>query len=173
MPLEIVSEPPAYTNLDASTGPKHGVHPAAKAIPMSTELYHLVIFFGVFTLPLNLAKSNLINPVIFNPKSIISTPLIFATTSLFLMNIFPKKLAEVPIIINIIVNPNTNPNVLVNANSLLSCTSLSKVEPVIYIIYPGIIGNIQGVKNDRNPAPNAIGRETSLNNIASNPLSNN
>lgn len=33
--------------------------------------------------------------------------------------------------------------------------------PVIYIIYTGIIGRIHGEKKDRNPAPNAIGIETS------------
>ena len=34
IPLETVSAPPAYIRIEAKTGPKQGVHPAAKAIPM-------------------------------------------------------------------------------------------------------------------------------------------
>src|SRR5699024_4396577 len=75
-PLDTVSVPPAYTNIDANTGPKHGVHPAANAIPIKVELNQLVTFLGVDTC-LVLFKNPILNiPIIFKPKKVINNPLI-------------------------------------------------------------------------------------------------
>ena len=77
------------------------------------------------------------------------------------MNNFPSIVAEEPIIINIIVKPMIKPKVLYKAKSLFFDISSSVLVPVIYIIYAGTNGSIQGEKNDKNPAPNANGNDTS------------
>ena len=85
------------------------------------------------------------------------------------MKILPRKLAEVPIIINMMVKPITKPRVLLKASNFLSLIWLSIVLPVMYIMYTGIMGRIHGEKKDKNPAPKAIGMETSVSVIGNPP----
>ena len=152
-PLASVSDPPAYMRIEAKTGPKHGVQPAAKAIPISIEPNQFVTFLGAATLLEKLGNFRFNMPIMFNPKMIIIIPLIFENNPLFLTNTLPKIVAVEPMIINIMVNPITNANVLVRANFRFLIRSSSTSTPVIYIIYAGIIGSIHGEKKDMNPAP--------------------
>src|SRR5690606_36745047 len=83
-PLETVAAPPAYMRIDANTGPKHGVHPAAKAIPIKMELNQLETFLGAFFF-FSISKNlNFIIPIMFKPKITIKAPLILEKISLFL-----------------------------------------------------------------------------------------
>ena len=134
IPLDTVVTPPAYMRIEANTGPKHGVHPAAKAIPINMELSPLVTFLGLDNLLFKLINLILMIPIIFKPKTIINIPLILEKISLFLTNILPSRVAEEPIIMNTIVNPKTNAKVLTRAKALLLATSSSVTVPVIYII---------------------------------------
>ena len=68
--------------------------------------------------------------------------------------IFPTVEAVIPKAIKTKEKPNEKRMVLIKT----TCLSLSisfKFFPVIYEIYPGIIGNTQGVRKLINPAPNA------------------
>lgn len=119
-PLNTVSVPEAITSIEPSTGPKHGVQPDANAIPISIELNQLLILLGLETL-LSISKSlNFKIPIIFNPNIMIKMPLILEKRYLFLTKNLPIRLADVPIIMNITVNPITNPIVLLSALILLS-----------------------------------------------------
>ena len=172
IPFEMVLTPPAKIKIDANTGPKQGVQPAAKAIPIIVELNQPVIFLGAETLSLELNIFSLIIPIMLSPKITIMIPLILENMSLFLTKILPKKVAVDPIITNIIVKPSTKASVLFNANNLLLLTSSSDELPVIYIIYAGTMGSIQGDIKEINPAPKANGNETSCANIKNLPTIN-
>ena len=69
-------------------------------------------------------------------------------------NIFPTADAVTPRAIKTRENPKENKTVLYKTFVLSESISL-RFFPVIYEIYPGIIGNTQGVKKLINPAPKA------------------
>ena len=69
-------------------------------------------------------------------------------------SIFPTAEAVAPRIIK--TNEKPNENKIVFIKTILFSLSISfKFFPVMYEIYPGMIGNTQGVKKLINPAPNA------------------
>ena len=69
-------------------------------------------------------------------------------------SILPTAEAVAPKIIKIIENPSEN-KIVFKRTFFLSFSISFKFFPVIKEMYPGIIGNTQGVKKLINPAPNA------------------
>lgn len=104
---------PANISIDPNTAPIQGVHPAPKAIPIRVELKKLFFLFGALNPCFLLRKPIFITPSIYSPKNIINKPLILLNNERFLFKKPPKKVAEAPNIIKIILNPSTNPIVLV------------------------------------------------------------
>ena len=68
--------------------------------------------------------------------------------------IFPTVEAVIPSEINTKEKPNEK-RIVLTKTMFLSFSISSKLFPVIYEIYPGIIGNTQGVRKLINPAPKA------------------
>lgn len=103
---------PANINIDPNTAPIQGVHPAPKAIPINVELIKLFFLLGALKPCFLLRKPIFITPSIYRPKNITNSPLIVLNKDRFLFKKPPKKVAEAPSKIKMILKPKTNPIVL-------------------------------------------------------------
>jgi hypothetical protein len=92
-------------------GPKQGVQPAAKAMPINIDVAQLPVFLGPCSLFSISKKGRWRTPNICSPNVNNNTPLILVNHILPFRKILPKALAVEPIKMNIKVKPSTKPTV--------------------------------------------------------------
>jgi hypothetical protein len=101
-------------------------------------------------------KVNLNTPSKYKPKIIIIDPPIFPRIEITLSEIV-ASIVEIstPKIANTSAKPKTK-NILLSSILRLLLVESDSFSPDIYAINPGIIGRIHGLKNEINPAKNAM-----------------
>src|SRR5882724_10947897 len=140
-----------------STGPTHGVHPAANANPNASEVrYRERIVVPKRNLWSDSRKGIWNNPVRYKPKKMTITPPIresHCCTSYAACASAPFK--STPSIAKTTEKPSTKKKLFKNIAIREGFVVLEDVSPARYARNPGMIGKTQGERNDTTPATNA------------------
>src|SRR5208337_1945168 len=155
MPFQTVSCAAAKPSTTARIGPTHGVHPKAKANPITNAPQ-------AEELPLRLcrrvsASSALIcrMPVRWRPKRMMTTPAMRASSDLYCARTWPTSVEIAPSVMKTMLNPMMKAAELsiTLRKSCPSCSfNCSTPTPEIKETYPGTSGSTQGDKNEISPA---------------------
>src|SRR5208283_4639278 len=158
MPFQTVSWAAANPSTTARIGPTHGVHPKAKANPMTNAPQ-------AEELPLRLcsrvsASSALIwrRPVRCRPKRMMTAPAMRASSDLYCARTWPTSVEIAPSVMKTMLNPMMKAAELsiTLRKSCPSCSfNCSTPTPEIRETYPGTSGSTQGDKNEISPATKA------------------
>src|ERR1039457_2579735 len=158
MPFQTASWAAANGSTTPRMGPTHGVHPKAKANPMTNAPQ-------ADELPLRLwsrvsASSALICriPVKWRPKRMMTAPAMRASSDLYCARTWPTSVEIAPSVMKTILKPMMKAaelSITLRKSSPSFSFNCSTPTPEIRETYPGTSGSTQGDKNEISPATKA------------------